>query len=148
LLATGGTPRRLPFGGEQIIYFRTLDDYTHLRDLAGRGERFAVIGGGFIGSGNAAAPALNGKKRGIAFPEEGIGSRMFPPDLAKFLNDFYRQKGVEVLPGQLVDGLETRANRPVLKVRHAQSQSEREVVADGVVAGVGIQPNVELAQAA
>ena len=24
LLATGGTPRRLPFGGEQIIYFRTL----------------------------------------------------------------------------------------------------------------------------
>ena len=27
LLATGGTPRRLPFGGDEIIYFRTLDDY-------------------------------------------------------------------------------------------------------------------------
>src|SRR5688500_18115667 len=27
LLATGGTPRRLPFGGDHIIYFRTLDDY-------------------------------------------------------------------------------------------------------------------------
>jgi NAD(P)H-nitrite reductase large subunit len=37
LLATGGMPRRLPFGGEQVIYFRTLDDYTHLRDLAGQG---------------------------------------------------------------------------------------------------------------
>ena len=27
LLATGGTPRRLPFGGEDILYYRALDDY-------------------------------------------------------------------------------------------------------------------------
>jgi NADPH-dependent 2,4-dienoyl-CoA reductase/sulfur reductase-like enzyme len=148
LLATGGTPRRLPFGGEQIIYFRTLDDYTHLRELTGRGERFAVIGGGFIGSEVAAALAMNGKKVVMAFPKEGIGSRMFPTDLAKFLNDFYQQKGVEVLAGQLVSGLETRGGRAVLKVRNSQSEDEREVVADGVVAGIGIQPNVELAQAA
>jgi 3-phenylpropionate/trans-cinnamate dioxygenase ferredoxin reductase component len=148
LLATGGTPRRLPFGGEHIIYFRTLDDYTHLRELAGRGERFAVIGGGFIGSEIAAALAMNGKKVVMAFPEAGIGSRMFPHDLAKFLNDFYQRKGVEVLAGEQVTGLETRAGRPVLRVRNTQSQGEREVVADGVVAGIGIQPNVELAQAA
>jgi len=148
LLATGGTPRLLPFGGEQIIYFRTLDDYERLRALTAEGQRFAVIGGGFIGSEVAAALAMNGKAVVMAFPEEGIGSRMFPPDLAKFLNDFYRQKEVEVLPGELVDGLEMRAGRSVLKVRNAQSQGEREVVADGVVAGIGIQPNVELAQKA
>jgi len=50
LLATGSTPRRLPFGGEQIIYFRTLDDYRRLRGLTEQGRRFAVIGGGCIGS--------------------------------------------------------------------------------------------------
>ncbi|HEY6839188.1 MAG TPA: FAD-dependent oxidoreductase, partial [Geobacteraceae bacterium] len=50
LLATGGTPRRLPFGGKDVIYFRTLDDYRQLRTLADDGGRFAVIGGGFIGS--------------------------------------------------------------------------------------------------
>jgi NAD(P)H-nitrite reductase large subunit len=33
LLATGGTPRRLAFGGEQIIYYHTLDDYERLRAL-------------------------------------------------------------------------------------------------------------------
>jgi NADPH-dependent 2,4-dienoyl-CoA reductase/sulfur reductase-like enzyme len=148
LLATGGTPRRLPFGGEHIIYFRTLDDYTHLRELAGRGERFGVIGGGFIGSEVAAALAMNGGRVVMAFPEAGIGSRMFPHDLARFLNDFYQQKGVEVLAGALVAGLEMRAGQPVLKGRDAQSQGEREVVVDGVVAGIGIQPNVELAQAA
>src|SRR5262245_41600757 len=39
LLATGGTPRRLPFGGNHVIYFRTLDDYERLRALTGRGLR-------------------------------------------------------------------------------------------------------------
>jgi NADPH-dependent 2,4-dienoyl-CoA reductase/sulfur reductase-like enzyme len=147
LLATGGTPRRLPFGGEQIIYFRTLDDYERLRALTQGGQHFAVIGGGFIGSEIAAALAINGKSVVMVFPGAGIGSRMFPPDLAKFLSDFYQQKGVEVLAGQLVDGMKTRGGRAVLKVRNAQGQGEREVVADGVVAGIGIQPNIELAQA-
>ncbi|HVK08676.1 MAG TPA: hypothetical protein VM597_07850, partial [Gemmataceae bacterium] len=36
LLATGGTPRHLPFGGDHVIYFRTLDDYERLRALTGR----------------------------------------------------------------------------------------------------------------
>jgi NADPH-dependent 2,4-dienoyl-CoA reductase/sulfur reductase-like enzyme len=148
LLATGGTPRRLPFGGEQIIYFRTVDDYEQLRALTRAVQHFAVIGGGFIGSEVAAALATNGKKVVMVFPDAGIGSRMFPSDLARFLNDFYQQKGVEVLAGQLVNGLETRGGRAVLKVRNSQDQGEREVVAEGVVAGIGIQPNVELAQAA
>jgi NADPH-dependent 2,4-dienoyl-CoA reductase/sulfur reductase-like enzyme len=148
LLATGGTPRRLPFGAEQIIYFRTLDDYQRLRTLTTTGQHFAVIGGGFIGSEVAAALAMNGKNVVMAFPEAGIGARMFPPDLATFLNDFYRQKGVEVLPGQRVDGLEMRNRRLALKVRNARGPGEREVVVDGAVAGIGIEPNVELAQAA
>jgi NAD(P)H-nitrite reductase large subunit len=61
LLATGGTPRRLPFGGEQIIYFRSVDDYERLRRLTAAGQQFAIIGGGFIGSEVAAALAMNGK---------------------------------------------------------------------------------------
>src|SRR3954465_12311635 len=50
LLATGGTPRKLPYQSNHIVHFRTVDDYRHLRALADHGERFAVIGGGFIGS--------------------------------------------------------------------------------------------------
>lgn len=146
LLATGGTPRRLPFGDGKIIYFRTLDDYQRLRDLTQQGRRFAVIGGGFIGSEIAAALAINGKEVVMVFPEAGIGSRLFPPDLSQFLSDFYRQKGVEIASEHRVSNLEVRAGRQALKVRNAQG--EREVVVDGVVAGIGIQPNVELAQAA
>jgi len=148
LLATGGTARRLPFGGEQIIYFRTLDDYTHLRELTGRDERFAVIGGGFIGSEVAAALAMSGKKVVMAFPEATIGARVFPPELGTFLNDFYRQKGVEIMAGQRLSGLEQVGGQAILKAQSADGHGEKKIAVDGVVAGIGIQPNVELAQAA
>ena len=37
LLATGGTPRRLPWGDDDVIYYRTLDDYQRLRALTEQG---------------------------------------------------------------------------------------------------------------
>src|SRR5688572_5488164 len=42
LLATGSTPRRLPFAGDNIIYFRTLDSYQRLRELAAQHDKFAI----------------------------------------------------------------------------------------------------------
>ncbi len=143
LLATGGTPRRLPFGGDQIIYYRTLADYQRLAQLSANCQDFAVIGGGFIGSELAAALAMNGKHVSMLFPDDGIGARPFPHDLSQFLNGYYRDKGVEVLPGELVTGLEVVKGRKVL-----HTQAGREVAVDGVVAGIGILPNIELAKQA
>ena len=143
LLATGGTPHRLPFGGDQIIYFRTLADYRRLKDLTQTGKRFGVIGGGFIGSEIAAALTMNNKEVIMVFPEKGIGARNYPHDLSQFLNDFYRQKGVEVRPEATVSGLEEKGNQLVLKTR-----DKEEFLVDGVVAGIGIQPNIDLAKEA
>ncbi|HKP54003.1 MAG TPA: FAD/NAD(P)-binding oxidoreductase [Chloroflexia bacterium] len=140
LLATGGTPRQLPFGGDDIIYFRTLQDYLRLRALTERGERFAVIGGGFIGSEVAAALAMNGKKVVMVLPETGIGERLYPPDMVEFLNSYYREKGVELLTGERAVGLERCGDHLALK-----TQGGTEIVVDGVVAGIGIEPNVRLA---
>ena len=142
LLATGGTPRRLSFGGESVIYYRTLDDYHRLRGLTEQRQRFAVIGGGFIGSEIAAALAMNQKTVSLIFPESAIGSRMFPGDLAQFLNRYYTEKGVEVLSGEQVIGMEERDG--AMRIVTAN----RELLVDGVVAGIGIQPNIELAKAA
>jgi 3-phenylpropionate/trans-cinnamate dioxygenase ferredoxin reductase subunit len=143
LLATGGRPRRLPFGDDQIIYYRTLADYRRLRALTETGKRFAVIGGGFIGSEIAAGLALNGNKVVMIFPGKDIGGRLFPQALAQFVSSVYEQKGVELLPEEKVVALEIRDDERVLKTRDG-----REIIADGVVAGIGLELNVELAQAA
>lgn len=141
LLATGATPRRLPFGGESVIYYRTVTDYQQVRAIAAKGIRFAVIGGGFIGWEMAAALALNGKEVVMLFPDQAIGSRIYPLDLAQFLNDFYGQKGVKVIPGSTVVGVEKNASGHAVKTR-----SHGEFQVDAVVAGIGVEPNVELAR--
>src|SRR5262249_16085377 len=43
LLATGGRPRRFPFDGDDVIYYRTVDDYRRLRGLAREGAHFVVV---------------------------------------------------------------------------------------------------------
>jgi NADPH-dependent 2,4-dienoyl-CoA reductase/sulfur reductase-like enzyme len=148
LLATGGTPRRLAFAGDEVIYFRSLADYRRLRTLAEQGGRVAVVGGGFIGSEIAAALAMNGQSVTMIFPESGIGARVFPADLSRFLADFYREKGVEVLAETSLTGLERRGERLALKIEGVTGADRRELLVDGGVAGIGIQPNLELARAA
>jgi NADPH-dependent 2,4-dienoyl-CoA reductase/sulfur reductase-like enzyme len=82
-----------------------------------------------------------GKKVTMVFLEEAIGANIYPAELSHFLNDFYQQKGVEVLAGDSVAGLEQTGDR--LTVR---TGSGRAFEVDGVVAGLGIRPNVELAR--
>jgi 3-phenylpropionate/trans-cinnamate dioxygenase ferredoxin reductase subunit len=148
LLATGVTPRRLPVGGHWITYYRTLKDYQRLRQEAARGQRFAVIGGGFIGSEIAAALAMNGKEVVMILPEAGIGSRLFPSDLAVFLNDYYREHGVEVLTHSMVTDVVRRGDRFTVETRDTAASTTSEFQVDGIVAGIGARPNIELAQTA
>ncbi|MGH2568052.1 MAG: NAD(P)/FAD-dependent oxidoreductase, partial [Bacteroidota bacterium] len=143
LLATGGVVRRLPWNVEGIIYYRTLDDYRQLKKQTERGDSFAVIGGGFIGSEIAAALAMNKKKVTMIFPEQGIGTRVYPPRLSNFLNSHYESKDVRVLAKDGVASIQNTGARYVVK-----TTSGEELTVDGVVAGIGISPNIELAQQA
>ncbi|TLN23669.1 NAD(P)/FAD-dependent oxidoreductase [bacterium] len=143
LLATGGMPRKLPFAPPEVVYFRTLDDYRTLRSWQGQGKRIGVIGGGFIGSEIAAALSINGEKAVMVFPEAGIGARLFPADLATFLNDYYSQKGVDVLHGLEIQAIDRHENGFILVSKDGQ-----EVLVDHIVAGIGIRPNTALAQSA
>jgi NADPH-dependent 2,4-dienoyl-CoA reductase/sulfur reductase-like enzyme len=143
LLATGGSPRKLSSGLEDIIYYRTLDDYKRLRELSERKEYFAVIGGGFIGSEVTAALAMNGKKVTMLFPDAGIGAHIYPPELSEYLNRYFRENGVEVLAGVKVKEIQKQGD-----TYHLITDKGGEIRVDGVVAGIGIQPNVDLARKA
>ena len=143
LLATGGTPRRLQFQSDQIIYYRTYDDYRRLRALANQQLKFLVLGGGFIGSEVAAALRMDGRDVTMLIPEDGIGARVFPADLSRFLVDYYREQGVDVRTGEGLTGLQPSAGKVVV-----QTTRGAEIPVDVIVAGLGIQPNVDLAERA
>ena len=143
LLALGGTPRRLPTGGDDdVVYFRTVDDFRALHHRAGDGVRIVVVGGGFIGSEIAAALTSSGCSVSMVFPEPGIGARLFPEDLAVFVNDYYRSQGVDVLEGELVSGIAHGTDG-----FRVTTKTGRELEADAVVAGLGIVPRTDLAEA-
>ncbi|HSB01735.1 MAG TPA: FAD-dependent oxidoreductase [Anaerolineales bacterium] len=143
LLATGGTPNHLPFGDGNVIYYRYFQDYQHLRALTEQGDRFVVIGGSFIGSELAAALTIVGKKVTMIFPEGSISENIFPGDLSNFLNDYYREKGVEVLTGETAASIQKEGKQVTVR-----TGSGRTLEADGVVAGIGIHPNLDLAKEA
>jgi 3-phenylpropionate/trans-cinnamate dioxygenase ferredoxin reductase subunit len=143
LLATGGTPRRFDFGEGLVTYFRTVSDYRRVRQQAEAKQRFAVIGGGFIGSEMAAALATVKKQVVMIMPDTGVCSRVFPADLSGLVTDYFRQKGIEVRAGETVAGVHEEGGRLVVTLK-----SGVDLVVDGVVAGIGLVPNVALAKQA
>jgi NADPH-dependent 2,4-dienoyl-CoA reductase/sulfur reductase-like enzyme len=143
LLATGGEPRRLPGAPEGVIYLRTLDDYRATRQLADRGAGFVVLGGGFIGAEIAAALRMQGRNVTMIVPGQGLGGRVFPVELSRFLVEYYRERGVRMLVGESAERVERRDGRFIV---HAQASGA--IVGDAVIAGLGIVPSVDLARQA
>lgn len=143
LIATGVSPRQLPFGESSVIYYRTAADFRRLHAIAARRGSVVVIGGGFIGSEIAAALTLNGVTVAMLFPEDAIGARLYPADLAQSVTAYYREQGVDVRPGEAVVQIEQHERHAVVSTK-----SGARIIADIVVAGVGVQPNVALATAA
>jgi NADPH-dependent 2,4-dienoyl-CoA reductase/sulfur reductase-like enzyme len=137
LLATGGRPRTIP-GTEGVVYFRTLDDYRAIRARMREGASAVVIGGGFIGSELAASLATNGCRVTMVFPERGIASRVLPAELSAYVTDEYRRRGVEVLTEETV-----AAAGPTW----VTMGSGRTIEADTIVAGLGLEPETDLATA-
>jgi NADPH-dependent 2,4-dienoyl-CoA reductase/sulfur reductase-like enzyme len=86
---------------------------------------------------------MNGERVTMLFDTDGIGARIFPHDLSVFLNDYYRQNGVEVLSGVGMTGVDGRGDQLLVKT----SQGET-IQADQVLAGIGVLPNIDLAEAA
>lgn len=141
LLATGGRPRRLATGGDRVIYLRTLADYRRLRDAPGR--RVAVVGGGFIGTEIAAALAQAGREVALVFPDRAVGARVYPADLSDFVTRTFEEKGVRLFPREAVLAVEERGAETVIRLSGGGA-----VTADTVVAGLGIEPEVTLAEEA
>lgn len=146
LLATGGHPRQLPGMPEGLIYYRNRADYAHLRELVDTRENFCIIGGGFIGSELAAAINQQGKRVTMIFPEIGISGLVFPDDLSKFVSQYYIDRGIDILAGQLVSSITASDDQYVVRMKNIHTDEEQSRTFDAVIVGIGILPNTQLAK--
>lgn len=141
LLATGGKPRRLPGDPKGVFYPRTLAEHIALYQRVQEDQKVLVIGGGFIGSEMAASLAGRGISVTWVFPETGVMAGFYPPDLTQHVSRVFRGRGVELIPGRRVSQV---------KAHHGGYQVDLEggesLQADLVVAGLGIEPQTELAR--
>ncbi len=145
LLATGGRPARLNVPGadiEGVHYYRDLEDYFYFQEQVKHLEHVLVIGGGFIGLEMAAALSHAGMQVTIIYPSEYPMARLLPRDLGLFVADYYRQKGIETVSGDRVVAIEDQGTQIL-----ARTASGGTVTTQVVLAGLGIEPATDLAEA-
>ena len=146
LIATGGRVRKLPLEGaalDGVHYLRGIDDSAAIRADLGAGARIVVIGGGWIGLEVAAAARTLGAEVAVVEALDMLCARALTPDMAAYLLDVHRGRGVDVRLGAAVEALTGEG-----RVTGARLAGGETLAATAVVIGIGIVPNVELAEAA
>ncbi len=142
VLATGASPVRLPeleSGTPTIHYLRSLADSRAIIAAADGSQRAVVLGASFIGLEVAASLRARKLEVHVVAPESRPLERVMGPELGDFLRRLHEEHGVIFHLGQTAT--EISGGRVILK------NGER-LAADVVVAGIGVRPNLDLAESA
>jgi 3-phenylpropionate/trans-cinnamate dioxygenase ferredoxin reductase subunit len=148
LLATGATPRRIEVPGgdlEGVRYLRRVGDAATLRQIfVGGGVRLVVVGGGWIGLEVAAAARGHGVEVTVVEPQPTPLYAVLGREVGQVFADLHRANGVDLRLGAGVASFSGEGG----KVTAVTTDAGDDLAADLVVVGVGIRPNVALAEAA
>ncbi len=146
-LTTGSAARHLPEaagGGLDGVYtVRTLADVDRMRPEFQAGRRLVVIGGGYIGLEAAAVGAKLGLAVTVVEMAPRILQRVAAPETADWFRALHAAHGVRILEGVALERLTGEG-----RVTGALLADGTHLPADFVIAGVGIRPVTELAEAA
>ncbi len=146
LIATGGRKRQLRFPGadrEGVFDLRTVEDSERIQAAARAGRRAVVIGLGFIGCEVAASLRMLGVEVTAIDPGPVPLARVLGPEVGGVIAALHQSHGVQLVLGDGVDRLEGGE-----RVERVVTGSGRQFECDFVVAGIGIEPEVELLRAA
>jgi 3-phenylpropionate/trans-cinnamate dioxygenase ferredoxin reductase subunit len=146
LIATGANVRRLNVEGcqlEQIHYLRTLGNADAIRAGVQDAEEVVLIGGSYIGCEVAASLTLLGKHCTIVMQEEVTLQRTFGERAGRFFQELLEAHGVNIHGGDELERFEGED-----RVSKVITRGGLELVADAVVIGAGVTPDVQVAQRA
>jgi NADPH-dependent 2,4-dienoyl-CoA reductase/sulfur reductase-like enzyme len=146
LIATGASPIRPGLPGidrRGVHTLRTIEDAEAIAAEALSGKRAVVVGAGFVGLEVAATLA----QRGVAVTSVEAMPQIWPrfagPELASHFQGYCEQRGIEF---RLGDGVEEILGGE--RVSGVKTRSGEDLPCDFVVVGVGVRPNVALAESA
>jgi 3-phenylpropionate/trans-cinnamate dioxygenase ferredoxin reductase subunit len=146
VIATGARPRKLTLPGadlEGVTDLRTLADVDRLKAMAVRGARMVVVGAGYIGLEAAAVGAQLGLKVTVLEALPQVLSRVAGAEIGAFYARTHREAGTDIRLNARLEAFEGMGR--VSGVRLAGGEV---IPCDFALVGIGILPNIELAQAA
>lgn len=145
-LCTGSRVRTVNLPGADlrgVHYLRTLADIERIKQEAVSGKQAVVVGGGYIGLEGAAVLRKLGMKVTVLEMAPRILARVTSPQMSEFFSRVHGEEGVTLRTGVAVEGFAGHDH-----VQQVRCTDGTLIPADLVVIGVGILPNIELAQAA
>jgi 3-phenylpropionate/trans-cinnamate dioxygenase ferredoxin reductase subunit len=147
VLATGSQVRKLDIPGSHldgIHYLRSIDDVLKMQAGFQTGAKMVIIGAGYIGLEVAAVAVTRGLAVTVVEVADRVMSRVVAPEVSAFFEQVHREAGVDIRcsrdPKSSLIG-----DQHVTALRSADGT---ELPADMVVAGIGILPCTEIAEAA
>ncbi|MBZ9844982.1 NAD(P)/FAD-dependent oxidoreductase [Mesorhizobium sp. CA5] len=147
VLATGSRPRLLKLDGAGlagVISLRSLADARLIRELSAQSEDVVILGGGFIGLEIAATLRAAGRNVTVVEAVDRLLGRAVAPVIAAHVRQRLEAIGVRILTGTTIARLEGEGGR----VAAAITSGGERLPAQMVIIGIGVVPNVELAEAA
>ena len=145
LISTGSRPRKLSIEGSDlsgIHYLRTMDDVDGIRADVKPGANLVIVGGGYIGLEVAAVGIELGMNVHVLEMEERILQRVTTPEMSAYYHKLHTDRGVHIHTQTGVTGFS--GNGSVEKVLCGNESFD----ADIVIVGIGIIPNIEIAEEA
>jgi 3-phenylpropionate/trans-cinnamate dioxygenase ferredoxin reductase component len=142
ILATGARVRTLDVPGADrgnVLYLRSLSDSARLRAALKSAKKVAVVGASFIGMEVTSQSAQQGRETAMIFPQDRVWKSFFTSEMSRFFEKYYQDRGVRLVPGAQVTGIGDSS---------VSLSSGAKLDADLVIAGVGVTPVTDLAEAA
>lgn len=147
VLATGARNRLLDVPNANlpaVRYLRILDDSEELRQRIASSRHVVVIGAGFIGLEFAATARIKSLEVDVVELAGRVMARAVTPEVSEYFQARHAGAGVRIHLGASVTSIEADAG----KVTGVSLNDGTHIPADLVVVGVGVLPNVELAEGA
>ncbi|GAB2702995.1 MAG: NAD(P)/FAD-dependent oxidoreductase [Glaciecola sp.] len=145
-LCTGARARKIDLPGchlKGIHYLRDMDDAKAIKANVVKGQHAVIVGGGYIGLETAASLIKLGMQVTLLETASRILQRVTAPEVSDFYQRVHSENGVSIHTNVTVTGFD------------GHDYIEKVLLADGtelsahlVVVGVGVEPNVELAEMA